>query len=170
MVYQDALTQQWATELWERVGHLVETERIDCQSWSISHLIELRAFAGAVQAAAAAEVVVVAVRSAGDLPLMLRAWIDAWMAERAGRAGALVAVIGLPAQPDAQSNRAYQHLEVVARQAGLDFLPQERKLPEETLALPTRGGITSAAGLTLPWPGGGLSADAGAQLHWRLTE
>jgi hypothetical protein len=53
----------------------------------------------------------------------------------AKRPGALVALIGVPAWPDAQAGHAHQHLKAIARRAGLDYLPRETKLPEEDLGL-----------------------------------
>ncbi len=103
----------------------------------------------------------ISVRGAGELPLVLRAWIDAWVAQRGGRTGALVAIIGLPAQPDAQAHHTLQYFQAVARQAGLDFLPRERKLPEPPLV---------AAGLTARWLGSQLGRRPGRGAHWALTE
>ena len=134
-VYQDPLTRQWAAELWDRVGQLIDSEGVRCQSWKISELTDHGIFLDAVQAAAEADVLVVSVRDAGELPISLYVWIDAWLPSRARRAGALVALIGVPPQPDTQSGQAHQYLESVARKAGLDFLPHERKLPEQPFAL-----------------------------------
>jgi hypothetical protein len=151
IVYQDPLTHQWATELWERVEPLISGGRICCKSWNIGRLAEPLALEDATQAAAEADVLVISVRAAGDLPLMLGVWIDAWVGRRAGHAGALVALIGLPARPDARSSRVHQYFQAVARQAGLDFLPRERRLPEEANALPTPPVVTPAAPVTAGW-------------------
>ena len=123
---------------------LIGNGGISRKAWSVGRLGEPVAFDTAVEAAAEADVLVISVRAAGDLPLILRVWIDAWMPRRAGRDGALVALIGLPSRPDAQSRRAHQYFEAVARQGGLDFLPRERKLPEEPLALSVLPLVTPA--------------------------
>ena len=136
VAYQDPLTRHWATGLWDRVGQLIDTGGICCKSWKLNDLTQASVFAEAVNAAVVADVLVISVRDAGELPLMLHVWIDAWLPRRAGRTGALVAVIGVPAKPDVQSGRAHEYLEDVARQAGLDFLPRERMLPQEPLARP----------------------------------
>ena len=137
-VYQDPLTRHWATELWDRVGQLVGQGSICHQSWKISDLTDPCVFMDAVGAAAEADVLVVSVRDAGEVPISLYVWADAWVPSRVGRAGALVALIGVPPQPNAQSGRAHKYLETVARKAGLDFLPRERKLPAEPFAIPSR--------------------------------
>jgi hypothetical protein len=149
-VYQDSLTRYWASELWDRVGQLVDHGGIYHQAWNIGGLADSRGFVDAVQAAAVADVLVVSVREAGELPIDLYVWIDAWMSRRAGRVGALVALIGVCPQPDLQPGRGYAYLEAVARRVGLDFLPRERQLPEQSPALSSPGGIALVATLTMP--------------------
>ena len=134
-VYQDALTHHWSTELWERVEPVVGSGVVCRKAWSLGGLAEVTAFEDAVEAGATADVLVISVRATGDLPLMLRVWVDAWLPKRARRAGALVALIGLPSRPDAPCGRTHEYFQAVARQAGLDYLPHERKLPEEPLEL-----------------------------------
>jgi len=155
VVYQDALTLQWSTELWERVEPVIGSGRICRQAWGLGGLAEVIAFENAVQAAAAADVLVISVCAAGDLPLILRVWIDAWMPERAGRAGALVALIGLPSRPDASCSPTHQYFRAVARQAGLDFLPRERKLPEGPPDLPLLPSVSPEVNPAALWPAAG---------------
>lgn len=147
-IYQDTLTRQWAAELWDRVGKLIDNGGICSKSWNLSDLEGAFVFAEAVRAAAEADVLVISVCDAGDLPRLLQAWIDGWMPRRAGRAGTLVALIGVPTRPDALSGRAHEYLETVARRAGLDFLPRERTLAEESLARSTPPQNTPATDLT----------------------
>ena len=140
-VYQDPLTRHWAAELGNRVGQLIDSGGICRKSWNIGDLTQSDVFAEAVQAATEAHVLVVSVRDAGQLPMSLSVWIDAWVPNRAGQArGALVAMIGVPPQPDSQSGRAYAYLESVAKRSGLDFLPNERKLPPKAFAPPALPG------------------------------
>jgi hypothetical protein len=161
-VYQDPLTHEWCTELWERVEPLIGRGGTCRKAWSIGRLAEPFAFEDAVEAAAEADVLVISVRAAGDLPLMLRVWIDAWLPRRAGRSGALVALIGLSSRPDAPSSRAHQYFQTVARQGGLDFLPRERKLPDEPLTLSVLPPVTPAANITPLWPTPGPGGHFGA--------
>jgi hypothetical protein len=170
VVYQDPLTHYWATDLWDRVGLLIDSGGICRKTWKLGDLTRAFAFADAVEAAAGADVLVISVRDAGELPLLLHVWVDAWMPRRAGRPGALVALIGVPSKPDALSGRAHQYLEATARQAGLDFLPRERRLPEEALAFSTLSGMAPANDGTMPWPGGGPGRGASARLQWRVNE
>jgi hypothetical protein len=153
VIYHDSLTRYWAADLWGRVGKLIDSGGISRKSWKLSELADSFVYADAVRAAAVADMLVISVRDAGDMPLLLPTWVDDWLPLRAGRAGALVALIGVPARPDAQAGRIHTYLEAIARQAGLDFLPRERRLPEESLArstLPRMAATTNATATEVP--------------------
>ena len=151
--------------MWDRVGQVIANAGIGCKLWQISDLLQVRVFADAVQAAEEADVLVVSVRDAGELPLCLHVWIETWLQRRAVREGALVALIGVPAQPDTQCGHAYQYLQSVARGAGLDFLPRERKLPEEPLVCFTPLGILQEPTSRCPWSESAAGPEAGARLQ-----
>jgi len=168
-VYQDPLTRHWAMELWDRVGQLVGQGGICHRSWKIGDLTYAGHLAAAVQAAVEADVLVVSVRDAGELPVDLYAWIDAWMPRRTASAGALVALIGVSPQPDAKSGHAHEYLGAVARRVGLDYLPRERKLPLESLSISSLTGNTLPTNLAVPWLQGGPSPWAGAPSRCGLT-
>ncbi len=150
-VYLDPLTRRWAARLWDQVGGLIGGGDICHKSWRIGDLAHADVFVDAVEAAAHADVLVVSLRDAELLPLSLYKWIDGWLPQRAGREGALVALIGVSAQPDAQCGHASHFLEMVARNAGLDFLPREHKLPHGRFHLSCRAsaipGIESVVAL-----------------------
>jgi hypothetical protein len=168
-VYQDPLTRYWAAELWDRVGRLIGHEGVWRKSWRIGELTDPRLFTDAVQAATEADVLVISVRDAGEWPASLHVWIDSWLPRRAGREGALVALIGVPGQPDGQSGRAHQYLATVAREAGLDFLPRERKLPDAALASSSPAKVCRMANTPAALPGGKPSSPgAAAQWPWRI--
>jgi hypothetical protein len=150
-IYQDPLTRQWAEELWGRVGELVGQEGICHQSRRISELTKPEVFADSVRAATEADVLVISIRDAGELPMSLYVWIDAWVPHRDRHEGALVALIGVPPQPDARSGRAHAFLETVARRAGLDFLPRERKLPGKPAVLSKVAALRPPGVFTMPW-------------------
>ena len=169
-VYQDPLTRHWATELWDRVGRLVGQGDICHQSWRIGDLTAAQVFTSAVKAAAKADVLVISVRDAGELPVNLYVWIDAWMPRRAMRPGAMVALIGVPPQPDTHSGRTHKYLEAVTRRVGLDFLPRERMLPAQSSAVPGLVGMIPAHNLTMRWSGGSPIRVADRHLQRRLTE
>jgi hypothetical protein len=161
-LYQDPLTRYWATELWDRVGQLIHGGDVCHKSWMKRDLPQAVVFADAVQAAAEADVLMISVCDEGELRHVLHDWIDAWMPKRAGREGALVSLISVPAQQDPQSARAYQYLRAVARRAGLDSLPRERRMPNERLAISTLPEVSPAAIPTVTWSGEASSRVAGA--------
>jgi hypothetical protein len=130
VVYEDPLTRYWVDELWGRVGRLIGGGEVRRKAWRIGDLVQQAVFGDAARAAAKADVLVIAVRDTKEVPLILYVWIDAWLPRRAGLPGALVALIGVPAQPDAQGGCTLRLLEAVARKAGLDYLPRECKLPD----------------------------------------
>jgi hypothetical protein len=131
ILYQDPLTLGWASELWERVGRLIGPDDICRKRWRLSDLADPAALESAAGAAASADVLMVSLRDAGTLPLPLYLWADAWLPRRTHQVGALVALIGVPARPEAPCGGVHRFLESIARSAGLDFLPRERKLPDE---------------------------------------
>ena len=100
----------------------------------------------------------------------LYVWMDALLPSRSRRPGALVALIGVPPQPDAQSGKAHQYLESVARKAGLDYLPHERKLPEQPFALSGPAKIGQTASRTIPLTAGAFGSGSRGDLHWGLME
>lgn len=150
-LYQDPLTRHWAEELWGRVGELVGPGGVKHESRKISELTDPVVFAHSVRAATEADVLVISVRDAGELPMTLHVWVEAWMPNRGRHDGALVALIGVPSQPHAQSGRAHAYLESVAQRAGMDFLPRERKLPRKSPPLVRLAGISPVTGLPMPW-------------------
>jgi hypothetical protein len=130
MVYQDFATRKWAAEMWERVAQSVGGDNIQVSSWRIGDLVQPGSIADAVWSAAQADVIMIAVRSPGELPVELCVWIDAWLPRRTRSAGALVALIGLPpAASTARASHIQEYLCAVARRGRLDFMPREREVP-----------------------------------------
>jgi len=58
-----------------------------------------------------------------DWPSDFLAWIDSWVFRRSGSPGALVALIGGPADSRTGLTDRHLHLRDVAKRAGMDFLP-----------------------------------------------
>jgi hypothetical protein len=96
----------------------------------------------AVRAALVADVIVVSVHAADELPLGLYVWIDAWLPRRASREGALTALIGAEEPEDFRSIHTREYLQAVARKAQLDFIP----LFEPRARISTASGMGFLAG------------------------
>ena len=129
MVYEDDMTREWVTEMWDRVSQMAGEENIRVASWSIDSLAWPETLEEAISSAARADVIVIAVPDAERLPIDLCVWIGAWVSRRARRAGALMALIGRPQNRDRQTFSTRDFLQMVALKGGLDFFPQEHVLP-----------------------------------------
>jgi hypothetical protein len=79
-----------------------------------------------------ADVIVVAIRATDGLPLPFYVWVDSWLPHRQQGTGALVALLGFPERFVAPMERAREYLKALARKGHLDFLIEERKLPNSS--------------------------------------
>lgn len=126
-VYQDSVTRDWATEMC-RAGTPPGGEEYVQMIWhNVNSLSDPAILLEAVRAALVADVIVVSVYAADQLPLDLYVWIDVWLPRRLSRPGALAALIGVAESPDSQNVRTREYLQAVARRGQLDFIPQERE-------------------------------------------
>jgi hypothetical protein len=145
-VYQDRVTRDWALHMCRPAARLAGEARMQHAWYEVDHLKEPGFLLEAVHAALRADVIVVSVHAADELPLDLYVWIDASLPRRLSRVGALAAMIGVAGQPGSQAVRTQEYLKAVARRGQLDFVPQERKLPAEpsasfTLPIAERAGV-----------------------------
>ncbi len=131
LAYQDALTRAWATELCVPLTQKFGSENFQPTWHDINALREPDNLLHAVRAALDADVIVVSVHAAEELPVELYAWIDAWLPRRIARVGALAALIGVTEQPDSHATRTHQYLQAVARRGQMDFIPYEHRLETE---------------------------------------
>jgi hypothetical protein len=128
-VYQDSVTRDWALQTCRRATQLVGEESVQNVWYDAYSLRDPGVFLDAVGAALAADVIMVSVYAADELPLDLYVWVQAWLPRRHARAGALTALIGVAEPPDSRFVRTVEYLQAVASRAQLDFIPQERKRP-----------------------------------------
>jgi hypothetical protein len=128
-VYQDSVTRDWALQNFRQATQLAGEARIQNMWYDVDSLSDHEMFLNAVHAALVADVIVVSVYAAEELPLYLYVWFEAWLPRRKSRAGALTALIGITEPPDSQFVRTFEYLQAVARKAQLQFIAQERKRP-----------------------------------------
>jgi|HubBroStandDraft_1064217.scaffolds.fasta_scaffold312435_2 hypothetical protein len=128
-IYQDAITRGWAMQTCRPVAQLAGEERIRNLWYNAHSLSDQGILQDAVRAALTADVIVVSVYAADELPLDLYVWFEAWLPRRPARMGALAALIGVTQPPDSQFVRTLKYLQAVAHKAQLDFIPQERRRP-----------------------------------------
>ncbi len=153
VLYEDAPTRDWARDVCGRVAKLVGGECLRITWWSLADLNEPAVLAGAVSTALRADVVVVAVRAAERFPLPFYVWADAWVPYHTKGAAALVALMALPQRPIPQMDRARDYLRAMAKQGRLDFLIEERLLPDPAPMDPASAPIPLSSRLPLPRPG-----------------
>ena len=127
-VYQDSLTRDWATQICRRATQLAGEERFQSKWYDAHSLGDHGVLFDAVHAALVADVIVVSVYAADELPLDLYVWFQAWLPRRPTRVGALTALIGVDESLDFRFARTQEYLQAVARKAQLDFFPHQRKL------------------------------------------
>ena len=122
-VYQDPLTQSWGMPMCRLAMQLVGEDLVRNTWYDVHSLSDLGMLLAAVRAALVADVIVVSVYAADELPLDLYVWINAWLPRRNSREGAFTALIGTAEAQDSQSVRTHVYLHAVARKAQLEFIP-----------------------------------------------
>ena len=130
-IYQDALTCGWAVQLCRPVTQLAGEEWVQHTWYEVPTLRDPCILLNAVQTALRADVIIVSVHAADELPAELYAWIEAWLPRRLSRMGALAALIGVAGRVDHEAARTQEYLKTVACRGQLDFVPRERMVPVE---------------------------------------
>ena len=128
-VYQDNVTRDWAMQTCRQATQLAAVERVQNKLYHAHSLSDPKILLEAVRATLRADVIVVSVYAAEELPLDLYVWFDAWLPRRRSRTGVLVALIAVAEPRGSQSVRTHEYLQAVARRGELDFMPQECKPP-----------------------------------------
>jgi hypothetical protein len=134
LVYQDALTRQWAGQVRDRMAEVVGSAAIRCTEWKIGNLTEPRVYWEGVAALAHADVIVVSLYETERLPSAFYLWVNLWLQERSGRPGAMVALVVPPEEssPGAK-NETRRYLAAAASQGRLEFLMQVCNQPGEPI-------------------------------------
>jgi hypothetical protein len=148
---------------------LLGEEHVQNTWYNVDFLDDSAILMEAIRAALMADVIVVSVYAADELPLELYAWIDVWLPRRLSRPGALAGLVGVADPLDAQSVRTREYLHAVARKARMDFIPQERQRPAASPAtsvgpIAERAGTAGQVFKERPRP------RYDAQSHWGLNE
>jgi hypothetical protein len=128
-VYQDSVTRDWAMQTCRQAAQLAAVECVQNKLYNAHSLRDPKILLEAVRATLRADVIVVSVYAAEELPLDLYVWFDAWLPRRRSRVGVLAALIGVAEPRGSQSIRTHEYLQAVARRGELDFMPQECKPP-----------------------------------------
>jgi hypothetical protein len=118
-VYQDTVTQSWGVPMCRLATQLAGEDHIRNTWFDVDSLNDIETLLEAVRAALVADVIVISVYAAEELPLGLYVWIDAWLPRRTSREGALTALIGADEPQDLRSFCTRDYLHAVARKAQL---------------------------------------------------
>jgi hypothetical protein len=97
--------------------------------YDVHSLRDLEILLAAVRAALVADVIVVSLYAADELPLDLYVWINVWLPRRNLREGAFTALIGADRPQDSHSVRTHGYLQAVAHKGQLDFIPLLQPVP-----------------------------------------
>jgi hypothetical protein len=133
LVYQDALTRQWAGQVRDRIAEVAGPEALRCTEWQISNLKERNAFSESVRALAQADVIVVSVNEAERLPSVFYLWVNLWLQVRSKRPGLLIALVVPSEESNVAAMETRRYLCAVADQGGLEFLLQKRNEPGDPI-------------------------------------
>ena len=126
-VYEDIVTREWAVQSYVRTAQPAEEARVQKEWYDVHALSDPAVLREAVRSALLADVIVVSVYAADELPLNLYVWVAAWLPRRASRVGAMAALVGVAEPQDAHTVRTIEYLQAVARRAQLEFVPQARR-------------------------------------------
>jgi hypothetical protein len=168
-VYQDSVTRQWAMQMCRKATRLAGEQRVQNTWYDANALGDPATFLEAVRAALVADVIVVSLYAAEELPIDLYVWFEAWLPRRLPRAGALTALIGVAEPLDSPSVRTLDYLQAVARKAQLDFIPRKHRRPDaspadssKTMAPPAGAGAQGMQAL--------YGRHSETYCHWGLNE
>jgi len=163
MMYEDAQSQMWTRQLSESLARALGKDAVHATGWKIGDLGTPGALAEAVVATTRADVVVIALNAAEELPLEAYIWVDAWLPRRPQIKGILVGLVAVPEESGALGwQRTENYLNAVARKADLEYLIQRCEQRQESPAGAMAGSAGNGAEIS-------LFAEA-AYTHWGLNE
>ncbi len=122
IVYQDALTRQWAGQVRDLAARVIGPDAIRCTEWKIRDLVEPRAYWEGVVALAHADVIVVSLHETDRLPGTFYLWVNLWLQERSVRPGVLVALLVPLEVSNSGVSETRRYLAAVASQGQLELL------------------------------------------------
>lgn len=172
IVFQDSLTRQWATEVWERTSEVLCQEGGSLRFWRMDDLVHPLIAEEAILAAAEAAIIMVAMRDAVLPPATLCVWNEGWLAKREAPTGLLVSMVGVHPQSKRERPFLDDYLRAIAMRGGLDYLPRERALPADTVSAFDLEGIADRANANTQVMGTILrqGRPTATYQHWGINE
>jgi hypothetical protein len=121
-VYEDPTNRERAVQFCERLMVEQKSPDVNMDWWSFPLLGEPTLGHNAAEKAATADVVVFAMHARGDLPEVIKLWIEKWLNKRGEREGALVGLLNREDGSHEMPSFREIYLRHVARRAGMDYL------------------------------------------------
>ena len=145
VIYEDPSIRERAVHFCERLCEEQQSPELNIDWWSFPLLSDSSVAHGAVEKAAAADVVVFAMDARGDLPDPIKLWIEKWLNKRGEREGAIVGL--LEREEGWQNIASFReiYLRHAARRAGMDYLShaaptRRRAIPDSLDSFSERAG------------------------------
>jgi hypothetical protein len=129
-VCEDSSTRARVNEFCQSLSRYLEPNcKITKELWLLSELRtpQLRSIAAAETAQA--DLVVISIHHAENLPEGVKSWIDLWLGQRRNQAGVLLALFDPLHLGSSSSMQA--HLGAVAKKGNMEFLVRSEEAPED---------------------------------------
>lgn len=122
IAYADLPAARKAEQIYERLiqPHGAGCD-FNCTWWTFEQFHAPEQFAAACAAAGRADVVLLGTSGVGELPSVVKSWVDVWTAWNTEHDRALIAVLGCDREGKAAPFTADEHLERIARERQLDY-------------------------------------------------
>jgi hypothetical protein len=132
VIYDNLLAQRQAMEVCSRlVQQLGEEFEFDTDCWSFEQVSQAGIAEEAASHAADADILIVAVAEAEQLPNSLKLWIEMWLARKTDWDTALVALTGVTPEPGTAPSAAQEYLKRIASEVGLSYFARQFNRPKE---------------------------------------
>jgi hypothetical protein len=148
IVYEDYAAGRSAVDTYQRLLAEFGTEfdfRISI--WRFDVVESPKLMQHAVCDAVKADVIIVATHH-DELPIPIKQWVDAWVAEKGGQPALLIALLNSEGGDADRPSRALEYLRKAAVSAGMDFLAQEMQSRRDR---PTPDWRLSSQRASEPW-------------------
>lgn len=129
VIYEDGSTREWARAACKLVNELAGVDCMRSRAWSVTQLNDPAVFPKAARTAALADVIILALHAAAELPALLCAWFEVWLPLRDRPVGALVSLMDVNGKSKIVPFDVRNYLGAVAQRGRLDLLIEEQKLP-----------------------------------------
>ncbi len=132
LTYEDTATRNQAMQLYDHLAqNLLDDYDFQCSWWRLGLLRDPVLLDQAGDAAADANMLILALRSGDALSESARKWIETWVPRKDDRKSALVALIGGNEPADRAPSAVQLYLQRIARVAKMDFFAHTFDLESE---------------------------------------